>query len=109
MRVRELNVGCVGGGTGLPSLLGGLKLNPWLTVNAVVTVVARAVIVVAVHRTWCAVDRARSVTVVASVARAAADLAVAHAGPGLAGAGSGVGRDVGSGRGRRAGTCEGAR
>ncbi|OFW37073.1 MAG: hypothetical protein A3F70_02635 [Acidobacteria bacterium RIFCSPLOWO2_12_FULL_67_14] len=37
MRVRELNVGCVGGGTGLPSLLGGLKLNPWLTVNAVVT------------------------------------------------------------------------
>ncbi|NOT45448.1 MAG: YvcK family protein [Acidobacteria bacterium] len=37
MRVRELNIGCVGGGTGLPSLLGGLKTNPWLTVNAVVT------------------------------------------------------------------------
>ena len=28
MRVRELNVGCFGGGTGLPSLLGGLKSNP---------------------------------------------------------------------------------
>ena len=37
MELRELNVGCVGGGTGLPSLLGGLKTNPWLTVNAVVT------------------------------------------------------------------------
>lgn len=37
MRVRELNVGCFGGGTGLPSLLGGLKANPWLRVNAVVT------------------------------------------------------------------------
>ena len=37
MRVRELNVGCFGGGTGLPSLLGGLKNNPWLQVNAVVT------------------------------------------------------------------------
>ena len=37
MRFRELNVGCFGGGTGLPSLLGGLKRNPWLTVNAVVT------------------------------------------------------------------------
>jgi uncharacterized cofD-like protein len=37
MRFRELNVGCVGGGTGLPSLLGGLKRNPWLRVNAVVT------------------------------------------------------------------------
>jgi uncharacterized cofD-like protein len=32
----HLNVGCFGGGTGLPSLL-GLKTNPWLTVNAVVT------------------------------------------------------------------------
>ena len=30
MRLRELNVGCFGGGTGLPSLLGGLKHNPWL-------------------------------------------------------------------------------
>ncbi len=37
MRFRELNVGCIGGGTGLPSLLGGLKRNPWLEVNAVVT------------------------------------------------------------------------
>src|SRR5687768_971663 len=37
MQLRELNVGCVGGGTGLPSLLGGLKTNPWLTLNAVVT------------------------------------------------------------------------
>ena len=37
MELRELNVGCVGGGTGLPSLLGGLKSNPWLALNAVVT------------------------------------------------------------------------
>jgi uncharacterized cofD-like protein len=37
MRLRELNIGCVGGGTGLPSLLGGLKSNPWLQLNAVVT------------------------------------------------------------------------
>jgi uncharacterized cofD-like protein len=37
MRVRELTVGCFGGGTGLPSLLGGLKNNPWLNANAVVT------------------------------------------------------------------------
>jgi uncharacterized cofD-like protein len=37
VQLRELNVGCVGGGTGLPSLLGGLKNNPWLQVNAVVT------------------------------------------------------------------------
>jgi uncharacterized cofD-like protein len=37
MRLREFNVGCFGGGTGLPSLLGGLKSNPWLKVNAVVT------------------------------------------------------------------------
>jgi uncharacterized cofD-like protein len=37
VRLRELNVGCFGGGTGLPSLLGGLKQNPWLNVNAVVT------------------------------------------------------------------------
>ena len=37
MHLRKLNVGCVGGGTGLPSLLGGLKSNPWLTLNAVVT------------------------------------------------------------------------
>ncbi|MBE3072795.1 MAG: YvcK family protein [Acidobacteria bacterium] len=32
-----MRVGCFGGGTGLPSLLGGLKRNPWLRVNAVVT------------------------------------------------------------------------
>src|SRR3954470_14653318 len=37
MQLRELNVGCVGGGTGLPSLLGGLKRNPWLRLHAVVT------------------------------------------------------------------------
>ena len=37
MELRELNVGCFGGGTGLPSLLGGLKNNPWLHLNAVVT------------------------------------------------------------------------
>jgi len=37
MRVRKVNVGCFGGGTGLPSLLGGLKNNPWLQANAVVT------------------------------------------------------------------------
>jgi uncharacterized cofD-like protein len=37
MQLRTLNVGCFGGGTGLPSLIGGLKSNPWLTVNAVVT------------------------------------------------------------------------
>lgn len=37
MQLRTFNVGCFGGGTGLPSLLGGLKRNPWLNVNAVVT------------------------------------------------------------------------
>ena len=37
MELRCLNVGCLGGGTGLPSLLGGLKQNPWVEVNAVVT------------------------------------------------------------------------
>ena len=37
MRLRTFTVGCFGGGTGLPSLLGGLKTNPWLSVNAVVT------------------------------------------------------------------------
>src|SRR5690242_15432726 len=37
MKMRQLNVGCFGGGTGLPSLLGGLKNNPWLHLNAVVT------------------------------------------------------------------------
>jgi len=37
MRLRELSVGCFGGGTGLPSLLGGLKKNPWVELHAVVT------------------------------------------------------------------------
>src|SRR4051812_38382609 len=37
VRLRELNIGCFGGGTGLPSLLGGLKRNPWLHLNGVVT------------------------------------------------------------------------
>jgi uncharacterized cofD-like protein len=37
MRLRTLNVGCFGGGTGLPSLLGGLKTNPWLVIHAIVT------------------------------------------------------------------------
>ena len=37
MQLRQINVGCFGGGTGLPALLGGLKRNPWLNVNAVVT------------------------------------------------------------------------
>jgi uncharacterized cofD-like protein len=37
MRLREFHVGCFGGGTGLPSLLGGLKANPWVHADAVVT------------------------------------------------------------------------
>ena len=37
MRLRELKVGCFGGGTGLPSLLGGLKNNPWVHSDAIVT------------------------------------------------------------------------
>ncbi len=37
MRLRVLKVGCFGGGTGLPSLLGGLKNNPWLDLHAIVT------------------------------------------------------------------------
>jgi len=37
VRLRQLNIGCFGGGTGLPSLLGGLKANPWLSLHAVVT------------------------------------------------------------------------
>src|SRR5215213_9791144 len=37
MRLRELKVGCLGGGTGLPGLLGGLKSNPWVHADAVVT------------------------------------------------------------------------
>ena len=35
--MRVLNVGCFGGGTGLPSLLGGLKSNPWVDLHAIVT------------------------------------------------------------------------
>jgi uncharacterized cofD-like protein len=37
VKLRVLNVGCFGGGTGLPSLLGGLKNNPWIDLHAVVT------------------------------------------------------------------------
>jgi|SRR5579862_252734 len=37
MNLRVLRVGCFGGGTGLPSLLGGLKTNPWLDLDAIVT------------------------------------------------------------------------
>jgi uncharacterized cofD-like protein len=37
VRLRVLKVGCFGGGTGLPSLLGGLKTNPWIDLHAVVT------------------------------------------------------------------------
>lgn len=37
MKLRLLKVGCFGGGTGLPSLLGGLKNNPWVDLHAVVT------------------------------------------------------------------------
>ena len=32
-----MKVGCFGGGTGLPSVLGGLKQNPWLDLHAIVT------------------------------------------------------------------------
>jgi uncharacterized cofD-like protein len=32
-----IKVGCFGGGTGLPSLLGGLKNNPWVDLHAIVT------------------------------------------------------------------------
>jgi uncharacterized cofD-like protein len=37
VRLRVLKIGCFGGGTGLPSLLGGLKHNPWVDLHAVVT------------------------------------------------------------------------
>src|SRR5438045_8860798 len=37
MRLRPWNSGWFGGGTGLPSLRGGLKQNPWLHLTAVVT------------------------------------------------------------------------
>jgi uncharacterized cofD-like protein len=36
MKLRQIDVGCFGGGTGLPSLLGGLKANPWLSLHAIV-------------------------------------------------------------------------
>src|SRR5512143_1098845 len=39
MYLRVMKVGCFGGGTGLPSVLGGLKRNPWLDLHAVVTIV----------------------------------------------------------------------
>src|SRR5688572_28713583 len=35
MELRRLNIGCFGGGTGLPKLLGGLKANSWLHLNPV--------------------------------------------------------------------------
>ena len=37
MRLRVIRVGCFGGGTGLPTLLGGLRANPWLDLDAIVT------------------------------------------------------------------------
>ena len=37
MHLRVIKVGCFGGGTGLPSVLGGLKRNPWLELHAIVT------------------------------------------------------------------------
>src|SRR5512139_795232 len=37
MYLRVMKVGCFGGGTGLPSVLGGLKRNPWLDLHAIVT------------------------------------------------------------------------
>lgn len=35
--MRVLNVGCFGGGTGLPSVLGALKRNPWVNLHGIVT------------------------------------------------------------------------
>ena len=37
MRLRTVKVGCFGGGTGLPSVLGGLKRVPWVDLHAIVT------------------------------------------------------------------------
>jgi uncharacterized cofD-like protein len=37
VKLRQLKVGCFGGGTGLPSLIGGLKRNPWIEPHAIVT------------------------------------------------------------------------
>ena len=35
--MRDVKVGCFGGGTGLPSILGGLKSVPWVNLHAIVT------------------------------------------------------------------------
>ncbi len=35
-KARKINIVCFGGGTGMPSLLSGLKHNPWLNITAVV-------------------------------------------------------------------------
>ncbi len=37
MRLRELKIGCFGGGTGLPTILGGLKSVPWVNLHSIVT------------------------------------------------------------------------
>ena len=37
VRLRVVKLGCFGGGTGLPSVLGGLKRNPWVDLHAIVT------------------------------------------------------------------------
>jgi uncharacterized cofD-like protein len=37
VQLRVVKLGCFGGGTGLPSVLGGLKRNPWVDVHAIVT------------------------------------------------------------------------
>jgi uncharacterized cofD-like protein len=37
VRLRSLKVGCFGGGTGLPSVLGGLKRVAWIDLHAIVT------------------------------------------------------------------------
>ncbi|MFH1620958.1 MAG: 2-phospho-L-lactate transferase CofD family protein [Patescibacteria group bacterium] len=36
MRIKKTKLICFGGGTGMPSLLTGLKQNPWIEVRAVV-------------------------------------------------------------------------
>lgn len=38
MQLRTIRVGCLGGGTGLPSVLSGLKRNPWIELHGIVTV-----------------------------------------------------------------------
>ena len=35
--MKKIKVVCFGGGTGLPTLLAGLKKNPWLEISAIVT------------------------------------------------------------------------